>query len=101
MKYESWIKENFPTKESAFNRCNVATRAITATFPELEVQVGYANGTLHCWAKAPDGSIVDPTALQLQKPIKYTLIANRFLKRHEFEPATGAVFLDDEAGGVV
>lgn len=63
-------------------------------FSELTVQVGYANGTYHCWLKASEGNIIDPTAKQFDEKINYTLIADRFLEKHEIELSTGAIFLD-------
>ena len=92
--YSHWIATNYPTKESCLNRCNEAVRAMTDYFNELTVQVGYANGVYHCWSKNADGDIIDPTAKQFDDEIKYTLIASRFLKKHEIELSTGAIFLD-------
>lgn len=103
-KYRRWIDEHYSTKEKSVNKCNEAVRAIINKFPELRVQVGLANGVMHCWTIDEDHRIVDPTAKQFecftgkryerQSTIKYTLIADRFLQKHEYEPATGAVFLD-------
>jgi len=92
--YEHWIKTNYPTKESCINKCNEAVRAMIDCFNELTVQVGYANGVYHCWCKDADGKIVDPTGKQFDGGINYTLIADRFLKKHEIELSTGALFLD-------
>jgi hypothetical protein len=103
-KYRRWIDEHYSNAESCKNRCNEAVRTMTAKFPELRVQVGLANGVMHCWTIDEDHRIVDPTAKQFEcfvgkryarnTTIKYTLIADRFLKKHEYEPATGAIFLD-------
>jgi len=103
-KYRRWIDENYPTAESANNKCNEAVRFMIARFPELQVQVGLANGVFHCWTVDEDRRIVDPTAKQFEcfvgkryaksTTLKYTLIADRFLRKDEYEPATGAIFLD-------
>lgn len=92
--YGNWIEVNYPTKESCINRCNEAVRKMTACFNELTVQVGYANGVYHCWCKDINSRIVDPTSKQFSAEINYTLIAERFLRKDEIEPATGAIFLD-------
>jgi len=95
--YRRWITDNYPTKESCVNKCNKAVFDMTLYFSSLTVQVGYANGIYHCWCKDERGDIVDPTAKQFDEEIKYTLIAERFLKRHEIEVSTGAIFMDIEA----
>jgi membrane-anchored protein YejM (alkaline phosphatase superfamily) len=97
-KYSEWIIKHYPSKERALNRCNEAVRGLTAFFWELTVQVGYANGVYHCWAKDTEGRIIDPTAKQFDEPIRYTLIAERFLQKDEIEPATGAIFLTCDSG---
>lgn len=93
--YAIWISKNYSDKFSSVNQCNKAVRRMVMMFDELTVQTGWANGVLHCWTKDTHGNIVDPTARQFTLPIKYELIANRFLEKDEFEPATGAVFLND------
>jgi len=93
--YGNWIEANYPDKESCLNHCAEAVRAMVGYFSCLTVQVGIANGVYHCWCKSDDGHIIDPTAKQFDKEIKYTLIADRFLEKHEFEPSTGAMFLDE------
>lgn len=95
-KYIDWIDRHYPDREAAKNKCHSAVQTITTAFPELKVQVGRANGIFHCWAKDEKGEIVDPTAKQFDGEIKYSLIAERFLKKHEIEPATGAIFLDPD-----
>ena len=95
--YEQWIKSNYDTKEKCTNQCNKAVRDMVMQFTGLAVQVGYANNSYHCWCVDSDsGLIIDPTALQFSGDIKYTLIASRFLKRHEIEVSTGAIFLDGD-----
>ena len=93
-KYSEWISKHYPDKETALNRCNEAVRNITLFFRELTVQVGYANGTYHCWTKDAKGNIIDPTSKQFDRHIKYTLIAERFLHKDEIELSTGAIFLN-------
>ena len=92
--YDNWIETNYPTKESCLNKCSEAVRAMVNYFNKLTVQVGYANGIYHCWCKDEDGNIIDPTAKQFDKKIKYILIASRFLKKHQIELSTGAIFLE-------
>jgi len=92
--YNNWIETNYPTKESCVNKCNEAVRKMVNCFSDLTVQVGRANGIYHCWCKDGEENIVDPTAKQFEKDIEYTLIASRFLKKHEIELSTGAIFLD-------
>lgn len=48
-RYAAWIRRNYPTKESCKNRCNIAVAAMVEVFSSLTVQVGFANGILHCW----------------------------------------------------
>jgi len=94
MKYEKWIDKHYPTIESAKNKCNIAIYEMTQEFDELTVQVGIANGRYHCWSIDIDGNIVDPTRKQFDSyVIQYHKIADRFLTRDEFEPATGAFFI--------
>lgn len=92
--YGNWIETNYPDKASCVNKCNEAVSRMIDYFRELRVQVGRANGIYHCWCKASDGSIVDPTAKQFGGTINYTLIADRFLRKDEIELSTGAIFLD-------
>lgn len=93
-KYLLWIDKNYPTIDHCKDKCNEAVRRMTVEFPELQIRVGLANGTMHCWTVDEKNRIVDPTAKQFGSAIHYRAIANRFLKKHEYEPATGAVFLD-------
>jgi len=93
--YSHWIDTNYPDKESAVNKCNEAVHHMTQRFNALTVQVGYANGIYHCWCRTEDGIIVDPTAKQFDGDVEYSLIAERFLNRHEIELSTGAIFLDE------
>ncbi len=92
--YGHWIETNYPDKESCINKCNQAVAEMVDCFNELTVQVGYANRIYHCWCKDKKGNIVDPTAKQFNEEIKYTLVAERFLQKHEIEISTGALFLD-------
>lgn len=97
--YGNWIETNYPTKESCINKCSKAVRDMTNYFNELTAQVGYANGIYHCWCKDAKGRIIDPTKKQFNGSVNYTLIAGRFLEKHEIEPSTGAIFLDPQPGG--
>lgn len=89
-----WVDQAYPDKEAAKNRCNEAVRKMVEMFPEITVQVGHANGIYHCWGVNANGEILDPTRRQFEGAIKYNLIASRFLKKHEIELSTGAIFLD-------
>lgn len=104
--YKEWINENYPTEKAAKNKCNEAVRKMMDRFNPLEnfigvhtpdnlvVQVGYCNEIYHCWLKdTRTGCIVDPTAKQFDEPLKYRLVAERFLDKGEIEPSTGAFFL--------
>jgi len=92
-KYQKWIDKNYPTPVFMENQCANAVIDMSVKFMELKIQTGRANGKLHCWLVGEAGEIVDPTAGQFKQPIKYQKIADRFLKKDEFEPATGAVFI--------
>ena len=94
-KYIQWVKEHYPDRASSLDQCSIAVRNITMQYPELIVQVGYANGIYHCWTKDTNGFIIDPTANQFVPPIEYKVIANRFLDKAEIELSTGAIFLND------
>lgn len=69
-KYLSWIQENYPTSDSAFNQCSFACHKMKAQFPELQI----TNGTVqvgcekeertHWWLKTSSNQIIDPTAHQ-------------------------------------
>ena len=69
-RYQRWIDENAPKDaRTARGRCGVETRAMCAAFPELRAAGGYYYGAMehpsqHWWCVAPDGTIVDPTAIQ-------------------------------------
>lgn len=95
--YRNWIETNYPKKEDCINKCNEAVRSMVDCFDELAVQVGTANGVYHCWCKDSKGNVVDPTAKQFDGAINYSLIADRFLLKHEIELSTGAIFLDKTA----
>lgn len=94
--YNEWILENYPTKESAKNKCNEAARLMMSAFAELSLCVGKFNGVFHCWLVDDCGTIIDPTIHQFDnyQDGDYEFIANRFLKKHEVEISTGCVFLD-------
>lgn len=62
--YRAWIDFHYPTLESARHSCQAATEKMVKEFTELTRVRGWVNGRPHWWCKAPDDSIVDPTALQ-------------------------------------
>lgn len=73
-KYADWIKENYPTKDSAFCACATATAQMVSAFPELKRERGHVYLALsgertHWWCVAPDSVIIDPTAHQWDEPI--------------------------------
>ena len=97
--YKEWINSFYQNKEACINQCNTAVRKIIKQFPELKIQVGYANGRYHCWTINNYGDIIDPTSKQFDSKIEYTLIAGRFLKKDEIELSTGAIFLKEVSRG--
>ena len=93
--YQQWIDLHYPTTASARNKCRDAVVDMTRKFPELIIQVGRANGIFHCWLKTSSDIIIDPTAKQFDTfDISYDVIADRLLDKDEYEPATGAIFLN-------
>lgn len=94
--YQPWVDKNYPTRESQINKCNEAVHLLVSRFSELTVQVGLANRVYHCWARTDEGEIIDPTKEQFDCEPVYTLIAERFLAKDEYEPATGAIFLNTD-----
>ena len=91
--YTEWINKNYPTKELSVNKCHFAVKSMSEAFPELIIQVGLANGVMHCWLKDTSNNIIDPTSKQFSEPINYFFIADRFLEKDEYEASTGAIFL--------
>jgi hypothetical protein len=75
--YQEWIKNNYPTPESAKLQCKEGTDKMVQSFQELRQVRGYAYvGTSkrpHWWCETPDGEIIDPTAIQYGaiKPFHY------------------------------
>ena len=71
-KYNQWVLKNFPTAESALNKCHKACIEMKKEFPELiltngEVQVGIEKDMrTHWWLKTVNDEIIDPTAHQYQ-----------------------------------
>jgi hypothetical protein len=69
-RYAAWIKEHYPTSESALAKCASATTAMVAAFPELRRVAGllchgdYVEDLEHFWCVTPAGEIVDPTRHQ-------------------------------------
>lgn len=64
MTYGEWIDQNYPTQDSARNRCAGATLAMIQEFPELTRVRGWYGWSEHWWCKTATGEIVDPTAKQ-------------------------------------
>jgi hypothetical protein len=71
----TWIKEHYPTKESAKYKCAEATLEMQAVFPDLTRHKGHVIDVLgrrhpHWWLMS--GSIiVDPTVQQFHEPVDY------------------------------
>jgi hypothetical protein len=63
-RYEAWIKEHYPTPDSARNMCTTASREMTEAFPELIRVRGWFGWVEHWWCKTASGEIVDPTRHQ-------------------------------------
>lgn len=58
-----------PTQESAYGQCAEITQLMITDFPELRRVRGHYYCSMwgkrsHWWCVAPDGSVVDPTAIQ-------------------------------------
>jgi hypothetical protein len=81
---EEWISKYYPDSAACTNKCNIAVQELVAAFPELSVQVGFANGVPHCWAITNDGSIIDPTIKQFKLPVSYTIWCNGLADRGDF-----------------
>ena len=94
-RYKKWIIDNYPSPIKQKNNCQKAVRDMSFFFPELQINVGKANGIFHCWLRDKDGNIVDPTKDQFVEPVKYHFMADRFLDRDEVETSTGVVFLKE------
>lgn len=75
MTYHQWIREKYPTPQSAKLQCDEATRAMIEEFPELlrvrgHVMVG-VDRRGHWWCVDSGGQVVDPTAHQWASPIVF------------------------------
>jgi len=70
LKYQTWIKKNYPDRVSAYGQCKEATEKMVSEFPELKRKsgqifvLGYDYDVLHWWCEDPEGNIVDPTIIQ-------------------------------------
>lgn len=68
--YGEWIERYVSAQPDRFVRgkCDAATRAMVAEFPELRRACGFAHTTWgadqHWWCVTPDGRVVDPTVSQ-------------------------------------
>ncbi len=66
--YQRWIKEHYPTQESAYGKCVEATKLMQQAFPELRRVRGFYYCLIwgertHCWLQNGE-DIIDPTAIQ-------------------------------------
>jgi len=84
MTHDEWIERYVSAQPGRFVRgkCDAATRAMVAVFPELRRACGFAHSAWgadqHWWCVAFDGWIVDPTASQFPSAVDY----------EEIDPAT-------------
>jgi len=68
--YQDWINVNYPTKESATNMCETASKELELTFPELTRVRGFVDvsglgvNLQHWWCQSLCGVILDPTSHQ-------------------------------------
>ena len=67
--YARWIEEHYPDKARAKGMCWDATAAMEDAFPELRRALGHYicpewGPYTHWWCVTPEGTPVDPTALQ-------------------------------------
>ena len=67
--YRNWIEVFYPTEKQAYANCLSATQEMVEEFPELRRVRGHYDCPIwgeraHWWCVDPDGSIVDPTAVQ-------------------------------------
>lgn len=71
--YADWIRNNFPSKQSAKLSCLEATAFMKHEFPELTRVRGHVLVGIHFrphwWLITEDGEIVDPTSHQWDEPI--------------------------------
>jgi hypothetical protein len=70
-KYQSWIKCNYPTVDSARWNCSTATKKMVTVFPELTRVRGWYGGIEHWWCKTSEGKVVDPTVHQFAHKREY------------------------------
>jgi len=70
--YRDWVLKYYPTEQSQYRKCGVATKEMSKIFPELKRIVGvyvchYTNLKIsHCWMEDEDNNIIDPTGLQFE-----------------------------------
>jgi hypothetical protein len=69
--YGDWIRANAPRDPAdAAGACGIYCDDMRKVFPELKLITGHYSDPLtnsmyeHFWLEAPDGSVVDPTAIQ-------------------------------------
>lgn len=75
-RYDNWIKQNYPTLESAIGRCAEAVIKMQESFPELTRVRGIAHTFLHgeqthWWLLDSAGNVVDPTIKQFGSVMYY------------------------------
>ena len=66
--YQTWIEQNI-TQENALENCAFWALIMQREFPELTIIKGaikhrFSEDCYHEYLRAPDGEIVDPTAIQ-------------------------------------
>ncbi len=75
MNYSDWIKEHYPTYESAYGRCAEAVKKMSKEFPELKIVRGHVmclwGKRAHWWLTDAEGNIIDPTVTQFPGTINY------------------------------
>jgi hypothetical protein len=89
--YKTWINKKFPNEYSCINQCKKGSLAMKKVFPELKIQIGYANHIYHCWLIDKEGNIIDPTAKQFDGKINYNLIACEDIKNHKLNKLSNEI----------
>lgn len=72
-RYASWITDYISRQRgNIVGMCRIACEDMRNEFPELVLTAGFVvPGGEHFWLTAPDGSVVDPTALQFTRIEEY------------------------------
>lgn len=70
--YQTWIQTHYPTATHARLQCFEATTKMVVAFPELRQARGHIMVGVrlrpHWWCVTPDGTVIDPTAIQYKIP---------------------------------